>query len=65
MMSKKNQRILSIVLYIVFVLPSTLYFVINGYWWLFDGNQPYANKMIVAFMVTVATPFFVLWWSEL
>lgn len=33
---------------VLFTVPLCGYFIINGYWWLFDGNNPIANKMFTA-----------------
>lgn len=47
-MTKRNYILLA---YAILILPSVLYFLINGYWWLFDGNNPIAPKMVAAFMI--------------
>jgi hypothetical protein len=56
-MNKEKSNLIVIVLWAIFGLPSTLYFVVNGYWWLFDGNQPIASKMSVAAIVSLITTF--------
>lgn len=34
--------------WVVFVLPSLMYLLVNFYWWLFDGNKLNLNKIIAA-----------------
>ena len=66
-MSKKTGRILIAILFVTLVLPSILYFVVNGYWWLFDGDMPISEKMGAAFSIGsigLVVLAFALWVSE-
>ena len=50
---------------IVFVLPSALYFTVNGYWWLFDGNEPIFKKMYASLVVVFFGSFIAGAWADL
>jgi len=39
----------TILVAVLFTIPLVGYFMVNGYWWLFDGNNPDQSKMMVAF----------------
>jgi hypothetical protein len=39
----------TILIAVLFTIPLFGYFVVNGYWWLFDGNDPISEKMFAAF----------------
>lgn len=49
----------------IFVLPSALYFVVNGYWWLFDGNIPIPDKMTASFLITLFGSSIAGMWADL
>ena len=38
----------TIIFALVFTIPLLGYFVVNGYWWLFDGNHLIEDKMAAA-----------------
>jgi membrane-bound metal-dependent hydrolase YbcI (DUF457 family) len=41
---------LTILIAVLFTIPLVGYFTVNGYWWLYDGNNPDENKMFVSFI---------------
>lgn len=41
---------LTILVAVLFTIPLVGYFIVNGYWWLYDGNNPDENKMLVSFI---------------
>lgn len=52
-MSKTKKHIIVAILGCILVLPSLLYFVANGYWWLF-GEQNYdSDKMGASLFVGI------------
>lgn len=55
-MSKTKLAI--IIYWLVFVIPSLGYLVVNFYWWLFDGNVLNGEKMGAALCVLMFTGLF-------
>lgn len=43
-----KKHIPSLLIFLVFTAPLCGYFIVNGYWWLFDGNHPIPAKMTAA-----------------
>lgn len=52
---------------VVVIIPTGLYFLVNFYWWLFDGNIIDFNKMgmaVLAFACTAISMLLAAWISE-
>lgn len=40
---------LTILIAVLLTIPLCGYFIVNGYWWLFDGNNLNQDKMFISF----------------
>jgi hypothetical protein len=48
----KKQQIVWCLFMAVFFLPNAIYFLVNLYWWLWDGNIPIADKMTASLLMS-------------
>lgn len=58
-----KQQVIWLATAVIFVAPSLLYFVVNGYWWLFDGNRLDQDKMFAAGLISFTGSYSLVVWA--
>ena len=61
----KSKQIIWYLCGIILVLPSLMYFIINGYLWLFGNSTPNANKMFYTATIGISGVFLIIFIADL